>query len=192
MRILTTILLLISACFMATAAEQNTTILVKQLTETQRDQLPDKTVQLKLQRFTLNEQPLSTAINDLLAEVVENDLNQYVYTLLITKWSNDSIAVEIQHLDNLNQPSLTKESKGVIMKGNSCFIIEGNDFGTFTSKAKGKQTLIQEYEMVEEIIPHTPTSIKAIWAGEKLNVLHHEMNGTAQACDTCSQCCCHK
>lgn len=192
MRILTTLLLLISACFMATAAEQNTTILVKQLTETQRDQLPDKTVQLKLQRFSMNEQPLSSAINNLLAEVVENDLNQYVYTLLITKRAGDSIAVEIQYLDNLNQPSLAKEAKGIIMKGNSCFIIMGNDFGSFTSKAKGKQTLIQEYEMVEEIIPHTPTSIKAIWAGDKLNVHHYEMNGTAQACGTCQQCCCHE
>ena len=192
MRILTTILLLMSACFMASATEQNTTILVKQFTETQRDQLPDKTIQIKLQRFTLNEQPLSTAINDLLAEVVENDLNQYVYTLFITKETDDSIAVVIHHLDNLNQPTLTKEAKGVIMKGNSCFIIMGNDFGAFTSKVKGKQTLIQEYEMVEEIIPHSPTSIKAIWTGDKLNVRHYEMNGTEQACDTCQQCCCHK
>ena len=81
MRTVTAILLSIIVGFSAMAADKNTSILVKQITETQRDELPDKTLQLKLQRYTLGDSQLAMALKQLVDEVMNDDLSHTAYTL---------------------------------------------------------------------------------------------------------------
>ena len=167
MRTVTAILLSIIVGFSAMAGDKNTSILVKQITEAQRDELPDKTIQLKLQRYSLSDCPLAKAVKELVDEVMNDDLSHTAYTLRFST-DNGEIYVDIIGLDELKGPVMTKRAWGIMTFGSACFVLLDEKIDRVFNKAKGKHTLIQEFEIVEDPIERKHTVINALWHDNRL------------------------
>ncbi|MBQ7689986.1 MAG: hypothetical protein IJT30_02185 [Muribaculaceae bacterium] len=177
MRTLTALLLTLFVSVWALCGEANTTIVVKQLTEAQRDELPENTLQLKLQCYTLAQTPLATELRVLMDEVCDQDLGHTAFVLKSYTDSAGRTAVDVAGLDELGNIITAKRVWGAVMHNDHCFVlIDKSETSPFV-KAKGKHTLVQEYEFVEEVIAFGQTHVRATWADGKLNKHLFIMNG---------------
>ena len=177
MRTLTVILLSLLVSVSALCGEANTTIVVKQLTESQRDQLPDKTLQVKLQCYTLASTPLATAVGRLMDEVCDEDLGHIAFVLTTATDSTGQPAIAITALEELGGDVMTKRAWGIVMHNGYCFVLLDKSEVNPFAKAKGKHTLVQEYEFVEDVIAYGPTQASATWRDGELHKHLFIING---------------
>ncbi|MBR6283629.1 MAG: hypothetical protein IKR25_04950 [Muribaculaceae bacterium] len=183
MRTLTALLLMIFVNVAALCGEAGTTIVVKQLTEAQRDQLPEKTLQLKLQCYTLGSSPLAAALGKLIDEVRYEDLGHVAFVLKTAADSAGHPAIDITALQELSGDVMTKRAWGVVVRGGHCFVLLDKAPDSPFVKAKGKHTLVQEYEFVDEVIDYGPTRVSATWCDGELRKLLYVINGEDQIMD---------
>ena len=152
--------------FSAFCGEPNTTIIVKQLTD--RSQLPEKTVKLKLQHYSLGDGEQATAVKELMADVCLEDASHTVFILKTDSDKSGATRVDITGLDDLASLVTAKSAYGVIVDGTRCFVLLDKANDNFFVKAKGKHTLLQEYEIVEEVNTQRHTAVAATWKDGKL------------------------
>lgn len=160
------ILLSFLVSFSAFCGEPNTTIIVKQLTD--RSQLPEKTVTVKLQRYGLGAGELAVAVKELLADVCLEDASHTAFTLKTDTDKSGTARVNISGLDDLASLAAAKTASGVIVEGARCFVLLDKANDNIFVKAKGKQTLLQEYEIVEEVNSLRHTVVATTWKNGKL------------------------
>lgn len=156
----------------AYSAEKNTTVVVKQLTENQRSSLPDKTIEVKLQRMRANDKghtALADSIVKCLNYLREEDLNNDVYQLTLSQLGDGIIAVAINSVNDLTKLDAEKAFYGILV-GNThkpCLIVKtGNNSSLLKQvfkKADGKQMVVQEFEFVEEVISRDEARIEGRW-----------------------------
>ncbi len=168
MKVLTAILLSVFVSFAALGGDKNTSILVKQITESQRSELPDKTIQLKLQRYTLSDSPLAKEVLELVTEVIDKDLTHTAYVLKFHTTEQGELEVGVIGLEELKNSSLTKTAWGITTVDSRCVVLIDEKHGEAFNKAKGKHTLVQEYELVEDPIQVQHTVVYAIWHNGQL------------------------
>ena len=152
--------------FSAFCGEPNTTIIVKQLTD--RSQLPEKTVKLKLQHYNLGDGEQATAVKELMADVCLEDASHTAFTLKTDFDKSGAARVNITGLDDLASLVTAKSACGVIVEGTRCFVLLDKANDNLFVKAKGKQTLLQEYEIVEEVNSQRHTVVVSTWKNGKL------------------------
>lgn len=168
MRKVTILLLAVMACATALARDKNTTILVRPICEAQRGEIPDKTMQLKLQRYTLTDTPLAQAIGELVADVRNEDSWHSVYVLKFHTTEQGLLEVGVIGLNELKGEVMTKDSWGVILHDSACFILlDEKPEGVF-NKAKGKHSVIQEFEILDAYFEESHTVVYADWKEGKL------------------------
>lgn len=168
MRKLAILLLTIMACVTALAGDKNTTILVRPICEAQRSELPDKTIQNKWQRYTLTDSPLAQAIGELVTDVRNEDSWHSVYVLKFHTTDEGLLEVGVIGLNELKGSVMTKDSWGVILHDSACFILlDEKPEGVF-NKAKGKHTVIQEFEILDAYFEESHTVVYADWKEGKL------------------------
>ena len=176
MRTITIILLTLLSCVTAWAGDKNTTIVVRPITEKQRSEIPDKTLTIKLQRYTINEMPLGKAVVDLVSDVRKDDLYYNFYVLKFHTTQDGVLEVGVIG-ENRISPAIQKKAWGVMFFDSVCFVLlDEKPDGLFT-KAKGKQTIIQEFEIVDDSF-HKSTDVFALWKDGKLRANVYHINGS--------------
>lgn len=177
MRTLTTfILLVVLSCVTAWAGDKNTTIVVRPITEKQRSEIPDKTLTVKLQRYTINDTPLGKAVLDLISDVHEDDLYFNFYVLKFHTTLDGVLEVGVIGENQISPAIQTKSAWGVMFYDSVCFVLfDEKPDGLFT-KDKGKQTIIQEFEIVDDSF-HASTDVFALWKDGQLRAKVYYING---------------
>lgn len=176
MRTITIILLTLLSCVTAWAGDKNTTIVVRPITEKQRSEIPDKTLTIKLQRYTINEMPLGKAVVDLVSDVRKDDLYYNFYVLKFHTTQDGVLEVGVIGENRISQ-AIQKKAWGVMFFDSVCFVLlDEKPDGLFT-KAKGKQTIIQEFEIVDDSF-HKSTDVFALWKDGKLRANVYHINGS--------------
>ena len=176
MRTITIILLTLLSCVTAWAGDKNTTIVVRPITEIQRSEIPDKTLTIKLQRYTINDTPLGKAVVDLVSDVRKDDLYYNFYVLKFHTTQDGVLEVGVIG-ENRISPAIQKKAWGVMFFDSVCFVLlDEKPDGLFT-KAKGKQTIIQEFEIVDDSF-HKSTDVFALWKDGKLRANVYHINGS--------------
>ena len=176
MRTITIILLTLLSCVTALAGDKNTTIVVRPITEKQRSEIPDKTLTVKLQRYTINDTPLGKAVLDLVSDVRKDDLYYNFYVLKFHTTQDGVLEVGVIG-ENRISPAIQKKAWGVMFFDSVCFVLlDEKPDGLFT-KAKGKQTIIQEFEIVDDSF-HKSTDVFALWKDGKLRANVYHINGS--------------
>ncbi len=176
MRTITIILLTVLSCVTAWAGDKNTTIVVRPITEKQRSEIPDKTLTVKLQRYTINDTPLGKAVVDLVSDVRKDDLYYNFYVLKFHTTQDGVLEVGVIG-ENRISPAIQKKAWGVMFFDSVCFVLlDEKPDGLFT-KAKGKQTIIQEFEIVDDSF-HKSTDVFALWKDGKLRANVYHINGS--------------
>lgn len=176
MRTITIILLTVLSFVTAWAGDKNTTIVVRPITEKQRSEIPDKTLTVKLQRYTINDTPLGKAVLDLVSDVRKDDLYYNFYVLKFHTTQDGVLEVGVIG-ENRISPAIQKKAWGVMFFDSVCFVLlDEKPDGLFT-KAKGKQTIIQEFEIVDDSF-HKSTDVFALWKDGKLRANVYHINGS--------------
>lgn len=176
MRKLAIILLTVLSCVTAWAGDKNTTIVVRPIIEKQRSEIPDKTLTIKLQRYSINDTPLGKAVLDLISDVRKDDLYYNFYVLKFHTTQDGVLEVGVIGENRISSAIQTKNAWGVMFFDSVCFVLfDEKPDGLFT-KAKGKQTIIQEFEIVENSF-HKSTDVFALWKDGKLRANAYYING---------------
>lgn len=176
MRKITILLLTVLACATALAGDKNTTILVRPISEAQRNEIPDKTIQNKWQLYALTDEPLAKAIGELVADVRNEDSWHNVYVLKFHTTDEGLLEVGVIGLNELKGPVMTKDSWGVILHDSACFILlDEKPEGVF-NKAKGKHSIIQEFEILDAYFQESHTVVYANWKEGKLRAKVYVIN----------------
>lgn len=176
MRKLTILLLTVLACATALAGDKNTTILVRPISEAQRNEIPDKTIQNKWQLYALTDEPLAKAIGELVADVRNEDSWHNVYVLKFHTNDEGLLEVGVIGLNELKGSVMTKDSWGVILHDSACFILlDEKPEGVF-NKAKGKHSIIQEFEILDAYFQESHTVVYANWKEGKLRAKVYVIN----------------
>lgn len=176
MRKLTILLLTVLACATALAGDKNTTILVRPISEAQRNEIPDKTIQNKWQLYALTDEPLAKAIGELVADVRNEDSWHNVYVLKFHTTDEGLLEVGVIGLNELKGSVMTKDSWGVMLHDSACFILlDEKPEGVF-NKAKGKHSIIQEFEILDAYFQESHTVVYANWKEGKLRAKVYVIN----------------
>lgn len=162
MRTFISLLLTSLMALTALAAEKNTSIIVKQITDSQRHELPDKTLQIKLQRYELTDAPLAQHMRNVLQRVRDNDYTHTTYLLTLDN-GQGTPSITLASVSDIKALVSSKELWGILLHDSACFLLRGDNNKAIFSKAKGKQTLIQEFEIVEDPVTDHPTTGIAHW-----------------------------
>ncbi len=176
MRKITILLLTVLACATALAGDKNTTILVRPISEAQRNEIPDKTIQNKWQLYALTDEPLAKAIGELVADVRNEDSWHNVYVLKFHTTDEGLLEVGVIGLNELKGSVMTKDSWGVMLHDSACFILlDEKPEGVF-NKAKGKHSIIQEFEILDAYFQESHTVVYANWKEGKLRAKVYVIN----------------
>ena len=177
MRKLTIILLAVLSCVMAWAGDKNTTIVVRPITEKQLAEISDKTIQLKLQRYTISDTPLAKAVIDLVNDVCKDDLHYNFYILKFHTTDDGELEVEIIGENKISSPMQSKKAWGVMLYNSACFVLFDEKPDGLFNKVKGKQTIIQKLEVVENSFCRSTNAV-ALWQDGKLRSTVYYINGS--------------
>ena len=176
MRKLAILLLTVLACATALAGDKNTTILVKPICEAQRGEIPDKTIELKLQCYTLTDLPLAKAIGELVADVRNEDSWHNVYVLKFHTNDEGVLEVGVIGENELKNLVTNKSAWGIMLHDSACFVLlDENPEGVF-NKAKGKHSIIQEFEILDAYFQESHTVVYAEWKEGKLRAKIYVIN----------------
>ena len=176
MRKLAILLLTVLACATALAGDKNTTILVRPICEAQRGEIPDKTIELKLQCYTLTDSPLAKAIGELVADVRNEDSWHNVYVLKFHTTDEGLLEVGVIGENELKNLVMNKSAWGIMLHDSACFILfEEKPEGVF-NKGKGKHTIIQEFEILDAYFQESHTVVYADWKEGKLRAKIYVIN----------------
>lgn len=171
-------MLAVMTCVTAWAGDKNTSVLVRPITQAQRGEIPDKTIQLKLQRYTLNDTPLAKAVLDLVGDVREDDLSHNFFVLKFHTTEAGELEVSVIGLDQLTGSVMTKASWGIWQHDRACFVLFDEKPDGLFAKAKGKHTIIQEFEMAEVSFDERHTVVEATWKDGNLNCKLYHITGS--------------
>ena len=175
------LLTIIPVCI-AYAAEDHSIIIVKQLSIDHRSQLPDKTIEYKLNKLDFNKEKgdiqLIDNISMLIDSISNEDIDNSYYTLSLTEVSPGTVEMSINSLQELPQGVKDKTFYGAI----GCCVVmrDGINDGLLKrvfTRSKGKVHLVQEYEIVEEIIKRHPALLNATIIGNEVTIHTLEVNG---------------
>lgn len=164
-------------CLTAWAGNKNTSVLVRHITQAQRGEIPDKTIELKLQRYTLNDAPLAKALLDLVADIREDDLSHNFFVLKFHTSEAGEFQVSVIGLEQLNGSVITKTSWGIWQYESACFVLFDEKPEGLFAKAKGKYSIIQEFEIVDVPFDDEHTIVEACWKDGMLSCNFYFING---------------
>ncbi|MBR5101905.1 MAG: hypothetical protein IK092_02130 [Muribaculaceae bacterium] len=152
-------------------------ILTKQITLDEREQIPDKTMEVKMSqlKFNTKEQPaLVQQLGDLLDYFADNFFANDVFAFCFAK-VNDSIVITINNCDIIDSIGTNpKQYFGDLAVKHCHFIVTQNPdcekLFKKLFKSSGKINAIREFEYVAFKNPPYSTMAVATFGGEQLNI----------------------
>ena len=161
------------------AHETDEVIVTRQLTMSQRNALPEKTISLEMKRLVAAkkaDQELLAAITTITDTIASEDYMNRTFVLLIEPKSGDDVSIAVNSDDILTQNRSRDCVYGDLQRGRCHFVVLiGKDNLPLlekTFKRQGKVKFVQEFEMVEFKTPYYPTCVIGQWSASKgLNLL---------------------
>ncbi len=155
------------------------------LTDDQRELLPEKTDFVRIPQVVFKALPegtLSAQLEKYLTALADSDVDHSVYSLVLQQSGSDTLVTVIgQDVLSLS-PDQRKAFKGDLNIGRAHFIILENEqskgiFKALFRKHGGNVRLEHVFEFVPEIITLNPSTFRATWNGNLLNVTEYVIGG---------------
>lgn len=153
-------------------AKDDEIIVTRQLTSSQRNTLPEKTITVEMKRLVPAKKAdasLIDAINQVMDTIAQEDYQNRTFVLLLQPRGDGGVAIAT-HNDDI----VTRGSKdatiyyGTLEHRRYHFVVlTGKDNGQLleqTFKRQGKVKFVQEFEFVDFRTPNYPTSVIAQWS----------------------------
>lgn len=156
-------------------AKDDEVIVTRQLTLSQRNSLPEKTITVEMKRLVFNKKTdvgLIDAITQVMDTIAQEEYQSRTFVLLIEPKSSGEIAIAA-HSDDI----VTRGNKqdayyyGDMEHKRYHFVLitskENQQLLEQTFKRQGKVKFIQEFEFVDFKTPLYPTSVIGVWSAAK-------------------------
>lgn len=146
------VLFALSFSLISSHAADKTMSVVVQLLPDQKDQLPEKTLAMKVPvlQFSM-ENEITEAVASLMDSVAENDFTNRYFLISIQRNSDNTIIVEVVDHDPFDTQG--RQYSGLMLNGYQAFLLRPESAPFLPLKKKGKVKLERVYEFVEEPMP---------------------------------------
>jgi len=147
-------------------------IVTRQLTMSQRNALPEKTITLEMRRLLPDKKAdkgLIEAINQIMDTIAKEDYQNRTFVLLLDPKANGEVAIAA-HSDDIVTRGRRDETiyYGTLEHNKYHFVVltgkNNMELLEKTFKRKGKVKFVQEFELVDFKTPNYPTSVIGNWS----------------------------
>lgn len=156
-------------------AKDDEVIVTRQLTMSQRNTLPEKTIVVEMKQLTPAKKAdtsLIDAINQVMDTIANEDYQNRTFVLLLEPEANGEVSIAVRSDDIVTRGSkdATIYYGSLDHKRYHFVVLAGKDNTQLlesTFKRQGKVKFVQEFEFVDFPTPRFPTNVIAQWAPEK-------------------------
>lgn len=157
---------------------------ITQLHESQRNLLPDKTIEASFKTLDYGKNAnsqLTTCIDSLMQIVVDNAYQCRTFELNVCNL-NDEIITSITYLDPTTKDENQKKLMGAFIKEGRHFLVTCDSkneklIKTLFVDGRDKVKYVREFEMVEDLIPQPETLVNALITQNKIKITHCMVEG---------------
>ena len=157
------------------AREDDEVIVTRQLTLSQRNSLPEKTISLEMKRLYPSKRAapgLLDAIRQVMDTIAQEDYQNRTFVLLLEPKADGEVGIGTRSDDIVTRGRKDASAYlGAIEHQRYHFVVlTGNDNQELleqTFKRQGKVKFVQEFEFVDFKTPSYPTSVVATWSPDK-------------------------
>lgn len=173
-----------SGLWVAMAAAATITVpVVTQLHESQRNLLPDKTIEAtyKTLEYGKNINPSTAVALDSLMQIVADNAYQCRTFELFINGDNDTVETTIIYTDP-TQKDDKQQRQGTLIKDGRHFLVTCDKANEKWVKAlftdgRDKVKYVREFEMVEELMPQPETQVTALITHGQTKITHYMVEG---------------